>query len=461
MWLEYRPLVSLNCVKVETLGIVDGQPYVQVNIGIDDPQEKGIDGHLNASLLDPTGQPIVTKEVTISRTQQAFTVENFGAITFWDIHHPTLYTLSLAFEGKYGHDHQEVNFGFREVCFTTEGFFLNGTLLKLVGLNRHQSFPYIGYAMGRSAQEKDAEILKYELGLNLVRTSHYPQSPWFLNHCDRIGLLVIEEIPGWQHIGDRAWQDASVTNVEAMIRRDWNHPSIIMWGVRINESPDHHDFYTRTNTLARQLDATRPTGGIRYLANSELWEDVYTMNDFIMGAEIVPMSNQSRTPVRQQRQVTGLDRDVPYLVTEYCGHMYPTSVESDEEHQAEHVRKHLEVLNAMYGDPKIAGCIGWCYADYNTHKDFGSGDRICHHGVMTMYRQPKFAAYVYASQMDPANKVVMQPVTYWTRGNRSIGGVLPLIVLTNCDRVTLYYGDKQVFEATPDRKNFSIFRMHQ
>ena len=70
---------------------------------------------------------------------------------------------------------------------------------------------------------------------NLVRTSHYPQSPWFLDHCDRIGLLVFEEIPGWQHIGDAAWKRAAIENVRAMIERDWNHPSIVIWGVRINE----------------------------------------------------------------------------------------------------------------------------------------------------------------------------------------------------------------------------------
>ena len=76
-----------------------------------------------------------------------------------------------------------------------------------------------------------------------MRTSHYPQSPWFLDHCDRIGLLVFEEIPGWQHIGDASWQRESIENVRRMIERDWNRPSIEIWGVRINESQDSNDFY--------------------------------------------------------------------------------------------------------------------------------------------------------------------------------------------------------------------------
>ena len=78
-----------------------------------------------------------------------------------------------------------------------------------------------------------------------------------------------------------------------MIRRDWNHPSIILWGVRINESKDDHDFYTRTNALAHELDPTRQTGGIRNFDDSELLEDVFTMNDFgfpLRDAESSPLS---------------------------------------------------------------------------------------------------------------------------------------------------------------------------
>jgi beta-galactosidase len=106
--------------------------------------------------------------------------------------------------------------------------------------------------------------------------------------------------------------------------------------------------------------------------------------------------------------------------------MYPTKIYDQEQRQAEHVRRHLDVLNAAYGDPDISGAIGWCMFDYNTHKDFGSGDRICYHGVLDMFREPKFAAYVYASQCEPSDEIVMKPVTYWARGERNIGGVLHL-----------------------------------
>jgi beta-galactosidase len=142
------------------------------------------------------------------------------------------------------------------------------------------------------------------------------------------------------------------------------------------------------------------------------------------------------------------------MITEYGGHMYPTKSNDQEQRQAEHVRRHLEVLNAAYGDPGISGAIGWCAFDYNTHKDFGSGDRICHHGVMDMFREPKFAAYAYASQCEPAEEVILKPVTFWARGERNIGGVLPLIVLTNCDEIELRYGDLAPKRIGPDHENF-------
>ena len=87
-------------------------------------------------------------------------------------------------------------------------------------------------------QKMDADILKYELGVNAVRTSHYPQSHYFLDRCDEIGLLVFTEIPGWQHIGDAQWKNQAVENVRDMIKQYRNHTSIIIWGVRINESQD-------------------------------------------------------------------------------------------------------------------------------------------------------------------------------------------------------------------------------
>ena len=187
-----------------------------------------------------------------------------SGIELWELKTPKLYRVEVRLlEGTRVIDSEVRRIGFREAKFTPNGFSLNGTVVKLRGLDRHQTFPWVGQAMPGRVQRQDALILRKNLKCNIVRTSHYPQSKHFLDACDEIGLLVLEEIPGWQHIGDLAWQDMAVDNVGRMIRRDWNHPSVILWGVRINESQDNHDFYTRTNALAHQLDPTRQTGGIR------------------------------------------------------------------------------------------------------------------------------------------------------------------------------------------------------
>ncbi len=454
IWLKISDPVSIGNVRVETSDVLESNKRVTVHATFDNPEGNEFSGRMTVELFDDGNRPIRRAEAIVSQGGGIVGLDDLKGIKLWEPDDPVMYRIKLSLKTDKGRDVCNTFFGFRSAEFSADGFMLNGKPFKLRGLNRHQSFPYVGYAMGRRAQERDAEILKMDLKCNVVRTSHYPQSPFFLDHCDRIGLLVIEEIPGWQHLGDRDWKRASVDNVRAMIERDWNHPSIIMWGVRINESDDDHEFYKETNRLAHRLDPSRPTGGVRKHENSEFLEDVYTMNDFYLGLPAAQRGNKPPMPLRDQQSVTGLDINVPYLVTEYNGHMYPTKRSDGEERQSEHVLRHLRVLDAAYGDPHISGAIGWCMFDYNTHRDFGSGDKVCYHGVLDMFREPKFAAYVYKSQCPPQDEAVLKPVTYWARGERSVGGVLPLIVLTNCDFVEFRFGDGKPKRLYPDRQTF-------
>lgn len=454
VWLKVVPPISIENVHVRTSDVLTTSKTVTVTMYLRRPQMEGVECSAVTEIVTETGEIIARGEATLRKDSNAFVFESIEGVSLWTPEKPVLYYAHISITTDEGVDQVTVPFGFREAEFRADGFYLNGKHLKLRGLNRHQSYPYVGYAMGRRAQERDAEVMKRELKCNIVRTSHYPQSKWFLDHCDRIGLMVFEEIPGWQHIGGADWKKAALANVRAMIERDWNHPSIILWGVRINESADDHGLYSEANRLARSLDPTRPTGGVRCIENSEFLEDVYTMNDFWMGANEALRGNRPPAPLRRQEDVTGLGKTVPYLVTEYNGHMFPTKRSDSEERQAEHVMRHLQVLDAAYGDPSVSGAIGWCMADYNTHRDFGSGDKICYHGVLDMFRQPKFAAWVYRSQCDPSDEPVLKPVTYWARGERSIGGILPLIILTNCEEVSFQYGDHPEKRIMPDRETF-------
>jgi beta-galactosidase len=365
-------------------------------------------------------------------------LEGLSGIKLWSMEERNLYSARVRLRrGSQVLDEDSRRFGFREAQFTDHGFELNGKIIKLRGLDRHQTFPFVGQAMPGRAQRRDAQILRNKLKCNIVRTSHYPQSRHFLDACDDVGLLVLEEIPGWQHIGDDAWQQISVDNVRRMIRRDWNHPSIILWGVRINESRDNHDFYTKTNALAHQLDSTRQTGGIRYFQESEFLEDVFTMNDF--GFPLKP-PNHPR-----------------YLNTEFVGHTYPTKTIDQVERLTEHAMRHARIHDQLASNPQYAGGIGWCAFDYNTHGNFGSGDRICYHGVTDIFREPKPAAGFYKSQCDPAEEIVLEPAFHWARGDASVG-FSKAVVCSNCDHIKFYIDDKLVAEVDPDRKEFAHLR---
>jgi beta-galactosidase len=247
-------------------------------------------------------------------------------------------------------------------------------------------------------------------------------------------LLVFEEIPGWQHIGDDDWKALSLSYVRGMIERDRNHPSIILWGVRINESPDNTDFYTQTNALAHLLDPSRPTGGVRNFQDSEFIEDVFTFNDF---------SNSVEKP-----------KNLPHLVTEFNGHMFPTKTWDQEERQIEHALRHALIHEKAMALGSISGSIAWAAFDYNTHQQFGSGDRICHHGVMDIFRIPKWAANFYASQISPKQKIVLEPATIWAMGERDASVIDPLVIFSNCEDLEVFVGKHRIGEYKANRQDF-------
>ena len=356
----------------------------------------------------------------------------------WDTERPILYTcrVTLLKNGKVK-DVWESRVGFRTAEFRADGFYLNGKKTFLRGLNRHQSFPYIGYAAPESLQREDARILKEELGCNAVRTSHYPQSHHFIHACDQLGLLVFTEIPGWQHIGDEDWKNQAVENTREMVKQYRNHPSIVLWGVRVNESQDDDHFYQRTNEVAWKLDPERCTSGVRYLEKSSLLEDVYSYNDF---------SHTGDNPGCKPKRAVTPDVEKALLISEHSGHMFPTKVYDSWQKRQEHALRHLRVLNDASADGGHAGCFGWCMFDYPTHKDFGSGDRVCHHGVMDAFRNPKLAAHAYASQSD--KKPVLAVGSSMDIGDYPGGQIGDVCVFTNADSVSLYKNGNFVTKLT-------------
>lgn len=416
-------------------------PLLTVDVEVASQGSTALAAVLLVTVTAPDSSPLATLKTDFNIGAQPTTTvrlhsDSLSGVKLWTLDVPNLYDahFELYVEGQLVDTYSQ-RFGFREACFNDDGhFYLNGEPVYLFGLNRHQTYPYIGAAAPERLQRKDADIIKYELACNVVRTSHYPQSPHFLDRCDEIGLLVFEEIPGWQHIGDADWQTLILRDVRAMIERDRNRPAIILWGVRVNESTDHDAFYTQTNALAHQLDPTRQTGGARYFPESNFLEDVFTFNDF---------SNSIQEP-----------EHVPYLVTEFNGHMFPTKIWDHEERLIEHALRHARVHQRGMSMGGVSGTIAWCAFDYNTHHQFGSGDRICYHGVMDIFRIPKWAGDFYASQVSPAVKVILQPATIWAMGERDASRIDPLIVFSNCDEIEVFVGQHAYGRHKPNRHDF-------
>ena len=420
VWLEVREQAYIEDIFVTTpaagrvravLTVSGGQQHVRLRV---------LDG---GACLAECGGDGSEFDVSVPNTAQ------------WSPEHPKLYTLEAVLDNG---DTQRVSFGFRTAEFRADGLYLNGERVFMRGLNRHQSYPYIGYAAPESLQREDARILKHELGCNAVRTSHYPQSRYFIDECDREGLLVFTELPGWQHIGGEDWKAQAVENVREMIMQYRNHPSIVLWGVRINESVDDDDLYRRTNAIAHELDPSRATSGVRYLEKSSLLEDVYSYNDFSHCGD--------NAGVKPKRKVTP-DMHRALIVSEHNGHMFPTkSFDPWEKRQAQALR-HARVLNDAAADGEHAGCFGWCMFDYPTHKDFGSGDRVCYHGVMDAFRNPKTAAALYASQS--GETPVLEVGSPMDIGDYAAGNTGRVYVFTNADEVALYKNDRYVTSFRP------------
>ena len=370
----------------------------------------------------------------------------------WSLEHPSLYTLTVRLirPGTNGLpdrvlDERSTRFGFRTLQFVAGGLYLNGQRVELRGLNRHQSYAYQGYAMPDSIQRLDAQLLKKELGCNAVRTSHCPPSPAFLDACDELGILVFTEMPGWQHLGDDTWKAQALQNCREMVCQYRNHPSIFLWGVRVSGSADDEAFYKRTNETVRRLDPTRPTAGARSSRKSQLLEDVYAYNDY---------SYRGRGPGCEARGNVTPDTRKGYLISEFGGQQFPAKAFDDEPHRLAQALRYAAVLNDSIAQQGVAGSFGWCMTDYNTHREFGGGDRISYHGVMDLFRNPKLSAAVYASQKTPRapSDIVLEVSSGMALGDLPGGIPVACWVFTNAESVRLYRDNDFVAEFAPDRR---------
>lgn len=295
----------------------------------------------------------------------------------WSPSTPVLYSVEATLRrGAETLDRLTWTFGLRSARFVREqGFVLNGQPLVLRGVNRHENLPGFGFALPRALHAEDARLIK-KLGFNFVRLSHYPQSPEFLDACDRLGLLVYAELCSWKSVAGGRWLRAAETQLARMIRRDRHHPSIVVWG--LGNEGRHRGAYLRLRALTRELDPSRPTiyaENHAYRARrkktaglTDVWGLNYEFDELDFARSAVP---------------TGC------VVVSECANL-PYARRGHYAAEAQQVVLMRDaVRRAESAGPGVAGWTLWCFADYATPRR-QRWFREC--GVVDGWRGGKLAA---------------------------------------------------------------------
>jgi len=414
-------------------------------------------------IMDNNGQPVTTAsgaEFTLGSMEDRHIEQTLllQDPNLWFPDSPYLYELhSLVYSGETLADSLVTPIGIRRFSISPSGgFTVNGKSLYLRGTNRHQEYPYVGYALSDNAHYRDAKKIK-EAGFNFVRLSHYPHSESFMNALDELGLLAMDAIPGWQFFGDDTFQQRSYQDMRDMIRRDRNHPSVILWEVSLNESGMTEAFMDSAHRIAHE----EYPGDQCYSAG---WMD-YAYDVFI--------------PARQHRKAPHYwekyDGGKPLFIAEYGDWEYyahnagfnqpqfanltPAERNSRQLRGFGQVRLLQQALNYQeaYNDnleSPAFGCANWLMFDYNR----GYADNIEASGIMDLFRIPKFAYYLYRSQRPPrlssewpdVYDPMVEIADYWMEN--ADGKVK---VFSNCEQVELLRNGESLAIRDPDQNRFS------
>jgi beta-galactosidase len=262
--------------------------------------------------------------------------------------------------------------------------------------------------------------------------------------------MVWEEPPGWQYLGDDAWKELVYRDVGEMVRRDRNHPSIIIWGVRVNESHNDPPLYERTRELAHSLDDSRPTSGSMTSRSTNGWhQDVFAMDDYHSAAD---------GTAAVEPPLPG----VPYMLAEAAGgfsyalkktfsNRYRRA--ADLALQTSQALYHAQVHNQAGNYARFCGVIAWCAFDYSSQ--INAFNEVKCPGIADVFRIPKLGATFYQAQVSPKIKPVIQPDFYWDFGSHSPNGPgKNSAIFSNCERLEVFVDGKPMAVAGPDRATY-------
>ena len=357
----------------------------------------------------------------------------------WHPNHPTLYSLQVSVrEGESVIDEYSTKIGIRKFAIDHEQYLINDEPLLLIGTNRHQEYPYIGNALSDNAQYRDAVKIK-QAGYNIVRLSHYPQSPAFMNACDELGILAIAAIPGWQFVGNETFMQHSYQDARELIRRDRNHASIALWELSLNETPMSDNFMQQMVTIAKEES---PNSKLITCGWINKFYDVW-----------IPARQHAKAPDYWKKYngetalFTGEYGDWEYFAQDaglnqagYAGLKGDERTSrqlrgAGEKRLLQQASNFQEAHNDNLKSPHL-GDASWLMFDYNR----GYSPDIESSGIMDIFRLPKFSYYFYKAQVSPLDSGIfkIEPfvkiASYWNNSS----DFKNLKVYSNCNEVALY-----------------------
>ena len=422
--------------------------FVDVEVG------KGSQGN-NSKQETVTVQAKVTNTdgVVVSTMKQKIGVKDFATAhlstkiknpQLWTPENPYLYNVDITIlqSGK-RIDGGTVRTGIRSFAFKgQEGFWLNGKPYRqLIGANRHQDFAYVGNAMSNSQQWRDAKRLK-ESGMNIIRVAHYPQDPSFMDACDELGIFVIVATPGWQYWNkDPKFGELVHQNTREIIRRDRNHPCVLMWEPILNETRYPEDFSLQALQITKDeypypyrpiAAADMHSAGVK-----ENYEVLYGWTTDI-GKEGVPTDKCIFT------------REFGEMVDDWYAHnnLNRAARAWGEKPMLTTAISLNDTYNEMFMGGQFIGGCQWHPFDHQRgyHPDTYYG------GIYDAFRQKKYAQPMFAAMDDTQapNVFIAHELSPFSDDD--------VIVFSNCDsvRLTAFEGDKVETISQGQSKGHSV-----